>query len=454
MSQLGLLVTLFAIGSPKAVFAGMAIFLAHALFKATLFLVVGEIDVRTGTRDISELGGLWRSMPIACASAVAAGLSMAGAPPLLGFMAKEAAIEAVLGLDGTERVIFSAAVIVGSVLTVAYTARFLIGVFGPGPATSVQPPRLTMMIPSTLLAVAGLAGYFFVGVPNRLVSDASVQLNAKASVYGLIRWPGLTTAFVVSAGVLFVGAALGLAVIRRGIGTAPSPLGANRADAAIDGVLAIAPRITARIQHGSLPVYVATMGAVASIAAAPFLFELSTDHLVAWDNPFEPVIAVAILGSAIAGTVVGSRLGAALTLGAVGLGMSALFVVRGAPDLALTQLLVETVIVVGFVLGLGQLRLRFPTADNTWQTVRIAIAAAGGLAVTAALAAASANPAGSPPVERLTEAAVEEGGGKNVVNVILTDIRALDTLGEVVVLATVAIGILALARIRQAEAAQ
>ncbi len=454
VSQLGLLVTLFAIGSAKAVFAGVAILFAHALFKATLFMVVGEVDIRTGTRDIAELGGLWRSMPLAFAAAVAAGLSMAGAPPLLGFMAKEAAVEATLKLAGTERIIFMSAVITGSVLTVAYTTRFIITVFGPGPDTVVAPRRLAMSLPSAALALAGVAGYVFVGGANRLVSDAAVELAPKADVYSLIAWPGLTTAFVISAAILAVGAAVGMAVIRFGIRPTPRPLGAAGADATIDGILDFAPRLTARVQHGSLPVYIATMGAMASLAAIPFLTDFSTDHLVAWDHPFEPVLAIAVLGSAIAGTFVATRLGAALALGAVGLGVSALFVVYGAPDLALTQLLVETIVVVGFVLGLGQLRRQFPTAENTWQSIRIIVALAGGLAVTGALVAASAAPTGTAPLEELTRAAVDDGGGKNVVNVILTDIRALDTLGEVVVLATVAIGILALARVRKLEDAR
>ncbi len=454
VSQLGLLVTLFSIGTPKAVFAGIAILLAHALFKATLFLVVGEIDIRTGTRDIAKLGGLWRTMPLACGAAVAAGLSMAGAPPLLGFMAKEAAIEAVLGLKGTEQVVFSAAVIVGSVLTVAYTVRFLLSVFGPGPATPVKPSRPTMTAPALLLATAGLAGYIFVAAPNRLVSDAAVELNAAADAYKLIPWPGFKTAFVVSLGILVIGSIVGVVVTRRGVQPAPNPIGANRADASIDGVLAIAPWLTARVQHGSLPVYVATMTAVAGVATLPFLAELSNTQLDPWNNPVEPFLAAVIVGSAVAGTFVGSRLGAALALGAVGLGMTALFVSYGAPDLALTQLLVETIIVVGFVLGLGRLRHSFPTSDNTWKTVRMTIAGIGGVGVTLALASAASSPAGSPPVGEITEQAVQEGGGKNLVNVILTDLRALDTLGEVVVLATVAIGMLALARVNQAESTE
>jgi multicomponent Na+:H+ antiporter subunit A len=451
VSQLGLLITLFSLGTPKAIFAGVSILFAHALFKAALFLVVGEIDIRTGTRDIDELGGLWRSMPMTFMVALLAGLSMAGAPPLLGFMAKEAAIEAVLKLSGPEAVIAIGAVVGGSVLTVAYTLRFLITVFGPGPATIVAGRRAFMTGPILVLGAASIVGYVAVGASNSIVSSAAIELNEKTNVYELIRWPGLTAAFVVSMVILVAGSALG-ALAARVSGAVPVPRGASGADRIIESVLNAAPRITARIQHGSLPVYLTTLAAAAALATAPFFTELSTDHLIRWDQPMQAALAVAIVAAAVAGAFVGSRLGAALTLGAVGTGVSGLFVVHGAPDLALTQLLVETVIVVGFVIGLGQLRRQFPPTDGTWRSVRLIVAIAGGIAVTTALAVAGSAPTGRAPVERLIEAAVDEGGGNNVVNVVLTDVRALDTLGEVVVLATVAIGILALAKIRRQEA--
>ena len=189
------------------------------------------------------------------------------------------------------------------------------------------------------------------------------------------------------------------------------------------------------------------MSAVAAVAAVPFLGEVSTGHLVWWDHPVQAVLAVAVVLAAVVGGWIRSRLGAALALGAIGTGVSALFVVHGAPDLALTQLLVETVIVVGFVLGLGRLTSEFPRANNSWRAVRLGVAALGGAAVTIGLIAAGSAPTGEAPVEELTGRAVDEGGGSNIVNVVLTDVRALDTLGEVVVLATVAVGILALARL-------
>ncbi len=452
VSQLGLFITLFSLGEAKAVFAGVALVVAHAVFKAALFLVVGEIDVRTGTRDIAELGGLARSMPVAFAVALVAGVSMAGAPPTLGFAAKEAAIEAVLGLSGSERAIATTAVVGGAVLTVAYTARFLLAVFGPGPATPVGPRRPMMTAPAAVLGAVTVLGYVAIDVANDVVSPAAIELNASADVYELIAWPGLKTAFLVSVAVVIVGTGIGIVVARRGVRDAPPTVGADRADAAIDGVLAFSPRLIARVQHGSLPVYLVTMGAGAVIAALPFAALTTTDHLRLWDDPIQAVAAVTIIGAAAVGARVPTRLGAAITLGAVGIGMAGLFVVHGAPDLALTQLLVETIIVVGFVLGLGHLGREFPTTDQVWRRIRLLIAAAAGVMVMLALAAAGSNPAGQVPLGEIADGAVADGGGKNLVNVVLTDLRALDTLGEVVVLATATIGIVALARLRTAEA--
>ncbi len=452
ISQLGLLVTLLSVGTAKATFAAISILFAHAIFKAALFAVVGEIDIRTGTRDIRELGGLSRTMPIATAVAVVSGLSMAGVPPLLGFAAKEAAVEAALKLSGTDALIVSTSIIVGSVITVAYTTRFLLGTFGAGPDTTVAPRRPAMTIATTVLGLGSIVGYIAINAVNGIVGPAAVEIDAKADVYSLYRLPGITTAFLVSAAIVAVGVALGLFILRRVDQPAPGARGADLVDHGLDRFLAWAPQPIARIQHGSLPVYLATMGLVALTATIPFVREVDTDSLVLWDNAFQGALAVAIIGAAAAGAFVNSRLGAALTLGAVGLGVTGLFVVHGAPDLALTQLLVETIIVVGFVLGLGHLGRSFPSAHATWKGVRVGVSVLCGVGVMFGLAASGSNPSGTPPIEQLAEAAVEEGGGNNIVNVILTDLRALDTLGEVVVLAVVALGILALANTSDTEA--
>lgn len=450
VSQLGLLVTLLAMGSGKAMFAAIAMLVAHALFKATLFVVVGEVDVRTGTRDISELGGLYKTMPFATAAAVLAGLSMAGVPPLLGFATKEAAIEAALTMEGIERTITVAAISIGAVLTVAYTARFLWSTFGPGPDTKVSPRRLAMTIPASILALSGVAGFVALGQVSTVVTRAATELNEKSSVYKLLRWPGITTAFLISASVVVLGAALAAMLIRRSnvtrvVAIGPRPLGAEIADRSLDSVLVISRRVTSFVQHGSLPVYVATMALTATVATIPFFTDLTLDHLVWWDDPLQMVLAIALALTALASAFVKSRLGAALSLGAIGIGVSGLFVVQGAPDLVLTQLLIETIIVVGFVTGLGHLNREFPRTAGTWRSVRLGVSVLGGLAVMGALASSTASPTGRAPLDELADQAVETGGGNNIVNVVLTDMRALDTLGEVVVLAVVALGIAALA---------
>lgn len=448
VSQLGLMITLLSLGSGKAIFAGISLLFAHALFKAALFLVIGEVDIRTGTRDITKLGGLARSMPIAFGVAILAGLSMMGAPPLLGFLAKEAAIEAALGKSGLEFVVAIVGVVGGSILTVAYTVRFISGVFGPsasGELTQVAPRRITMTIPAVILGALSVAGYAFANLANNIVIPAAVQLNADAAEFELIRWPGIKTAFVISLAILVVGGIVGNRLMTRTV-RVPDTIGANNSDRILDGILDNAPLLTKSVQHGSLPVYLATMITVVIIATLPFLTDLSFDHLELWDAPVQGALAIAIIAAGFGGGLVQSRLGAALSLGAVGTGVTALFVVQGAPDLALTQLLVETVIVVGFVTGLGHLARRFPKSTDAWKSIRATIAVLGGLAVMGALVASGANPSGTPPIDELTQQAVEVGGGNNIVNVILTDIRGLDTLGEVVVLATVALGMLALAR--------
>ncbi len=453
ISQLGLIITLLSVGSGKATFAAISIVTAHAIFKAALFMVVGEIDIRTGTRDIRELSGLHRTMPLTFAVAAVSAASMAGVPPLLGFPAKEAAVEAVLGLSGAEQWSVGVIVIAGSVLTVAYTTRFLLGVFATnGEATEVAAQRTAMTAPLAVLGALSLVGFIFLDQVTKIVKPAATQVNKKSDVYKLIQWPGLTDAFMISAGIVAVGLVVGVVVARRS-GSTPRPLGARAVDSLIDAVLIGATRLTGRVQHGSLPVYVATMAATAALAATPFLWAIDTDALYKWDSPAQAVLAGLAVATAITAARVGSRLGAAVGLGGVGLAVSGLFVAHGAPDLALTQLLVETVVVVGFVIGLGHLARQFPPVGDLWRTVRIVVSAMAGIAVAVALAASASNPTGQPPLEAIAQEGVEDGGGNNLVNVILTDIRALDTLGEVVVLLVVAVGILALVRPQKADSA-
>ncbi len=454
VSQLGLLISLLAIGTPKATFAALSIMIAHAAFKAALFMVVGEVDVRTGTRNINELSGLRRAMPLTFVVAVIAGASMAGIPPLLGFPAKEAAIEAVLGLSGTERLVVGGLVIGGAVLTVAYTTRLLIGLFGksaPMQDRVVSPVRPAMSAPEIILGVGSLAGFVALGWVSGIVRAAAVIVAPEAEVYSLHRWPGFTDAFVTSMIVVVAGLVVGAVLARRTVPAGPVARGAAIVDALIDSVGRGARRVSAVVQHGSLPLYLATTVVVVAAAAAPFVLDIDTSSLYWANNWVEGVVVGMIVAAALASAVVRSRLGAALVLGAVGFSVSGLFVNLGAPDLVLTQLLVETVVVVGFVVGLGRLATKFPKATRLWLSGRIVLSVLVGTAIAVGLAASAARPSGEPPVLDLANSAVEDGGGNNVVNVILTDTRGLDTVGEAIVLMVVAVGLLTLTTRRRAR---
>ncbi len=445
VSQLGLMIVLLSLGEPKATFAALSVVVAHAVFKAALFMVVGEVDVRAGTRDIRELDGLANSMPIAFAAAAVSGASMVGVPPLLGFMAKEAAIEAGLKLKGFEAIAVTALIVFGSVLTAAYTVRFLIGMFGgrSDTPTPVSPRRWPMTLPAVTLTLLSVGGYAAAGTVTTLVRRAVETLDPAAAEFTLLRWPGFTTAFGLSVGIVVVGSALGIALAPR-VSSVPAPLGAGLVDRSIDEVVVVARQLTARVQHGSLPVYLVVAIAVAAMAGTPFWFAVDLDALYRWDSAIQPILGLAVVIAGIVTARIGSRLGAALGLGGLGIGVAGLFAAHGAPDLVITQLLVETVVVVGFVIGLGHLTSRFPRAQNRWRLTRLVISIGAGVAVAGALFASGSRPTGQAPREVLVDEAVEVGGGNNVVNVILTDVRGLDTLGEIVVLAVVAIGMLAL----------
>ncbi len=443
VSQLGFMVTLLSMGTGKATFAAISIVFAHAIFKAALFMVVGEIDVRTGTRDIRELGGLARSMPLAFGIAVVSGLSMAGAGPVLGFAAKEAAVEGALLVDGTEGTMLIALIVGGATLTVAYTLRFMIGVFGSGPATEVGPLRPAMAVPSALLGLLSFVLFFTLDWINDLIRPAAEQVDPAAAEYALKAWPGFTTGFQVSVALVIAGIVVGLLASRAPI-KVPRTIGADLVDSIVDNVIVVSKKIAGRVQHGSLPVYMATMTLTASVAITPFWWSIDTDAIYRWDRPAQAVLAAIAVASGVIAAAVGSRLGAALGLGFVGLAITGIFVVHGAPDLAITQILVETVVVVGFVFGLGHLGRKFPPVGGLWRSARLAVSFIAGLSVMAALASSASAPTGEPATAELVARGVDEGGGNNIVNVILTDVRALDTLGEVVVLIVVAVGVLAL----------
>ncbi|MPY92894.1 MAG: Na+/H+ antiporter subunit A [Acidimicrobiia bacterium] len=453
VSQLGLLVVLLGAGFPAVTAAGVAMLAAHALFKAALFLVTGIVDHATGSRDIRCVSGVGAALPWLAGLAAVAAASMAGVVPLFGFVAKEAALDALLDASGPWGVVALVGVCVGSVLTVAYTLRWFVGMFGTRRAAPVNgalvhvhhPPSGWFVTPVVLLAgltaVAGLVPSVAEGL-----FDAAAQSLDEASHAHLVLWGGVHLPLLLSAAILLGGLALHVALSRApAFSTAAWPSGERCYQALLDGLLRGSLRVTAVSQTGSLPAYVGSVFTVVVAAvAAAFLVGASPGdrELVLASSPLQAVVAAAAAGAALAAVLAGRRFVSVLLLGAVGYGMAVLFVLYGAPDLALTQFLVETLSLVVFLLVLRHLPPRY-AAPPAWapRALRLGIALAVGVGVSAFALVAGTSRSATPIAEEVIARSEPEGGGLNVVNVILVDIRGIDTLGEITVLAVAVVGV-------------
>jgi multicomponent Na+:H+ antiporter subunit A len=466
VSQLGFLMVLVGAGSRELAAAGIAMTLAHALFKSTLFLTVGIIDHATGVRDLRRLSGLGRRLPVLAAIGGVAAASMAGLPPLLGFVGKEAAFTALQdgGLpDRTAAVVVLAGLVLGSVLTVAYTARFLWGAFsakpGLGPAEAaelIHPPGPLLLAAPAVLALTGLlAGPFSPRLEPLVAGYADALPLIAPEVEKLALWHGLQPALLLSALTVLGGVLLFAA--RETVLSAQRRLavGASADEGYWNTVQAVdrfAVLVTGTTQRGSLPAYLGTiLVVVLALPGAVLVFRAPwPGDWRAWDTPVQALVGAVVLIAAVLALRIRQRLSAVLVVGVTGYGLAVLFALQGAPDLALTQFLVETLTLVVFVLVLRKLPKDITERHRPRErAVRGVIAVAvGALMATAGAVALSARTATPVSVDH-PEAAYEFGGGQNVVNVTLVDIRAWDTLGEISLLVVAATGVASLVFLRR-----
>lgn len=463
VSQLGLLVVITGYGTRDTALGAAALLLAHALFKSSLFLVVGIIDRATKTRDLRELSGLGRRLPWLAAIATIAAASMAGIPPLFGFVAKEATLHGLLGAAETGDPVALVAVVgvvVGSALTVAYSARFLWGAFARKPevddvASSVRAVPLAYVAPAVLatvsLALGPLAGLAYVGL--REVAEPYPRVGGSYE-YTLAIWHGfgadlyLTIVSIVIGLALFAARPLVARIQRR----VRSPIDASETYwRSMGGIDRIANRVTTLTQRGSLPFYLAVILSVfvASTVAALFAARTWPTEFRWWDTPAQVAVGVVMIGAAIAATRAEKRFAALIVVGVTGFGMTALFAMGGAPDLAITQALVEIVTLIAFVLVLRRLPARLGDRHGSSHKVLravIGISVGAVMAVVALVAAASRT---EEPVSLAWPALARViGHGSNVVNVALVDLRAWDTMGELAVVIAAATGVASLLFLR------
>jgi multicomponent K+:H+ antiporter subunit A len=460
ISHLGLITLLFGFGTPLAAVAGVFHIINHAIFKASLFMAAGIIDHETGTRDMRRINGLWRYMPYTGCLAMVAAASMAGVPLLNGFLSKEMFFAKTLEVNPFDdwNWMLPAAATLWGIFSVAYSVRFIHDVFFNGepvdlPRTPHEPPRWMKVPVEILVVLCLLVGVLpALTVQPLLTVAAAGALHAPPPGFTLAIWHGFNLPLAMSMVALAIGA---LVYTQRRYLFAlhdhvlPSIDAKRLYDAVQRRLLATAHGATAILDNGSLQRYVALLLVTAlALTTAPFLESRGPwGGAVGTQTPDLMTVlgALMLMGAAVATTVLHrSRLLALVWLSVVGLIVSLVFARFSAPDLALTQLVVEVVSILLLLLALYFLPQCSPLESSTGRRLRdaaLAILAGGGLAVlTWAIL--------TRPHESISDYFLAQskpaGGGSNVVNVILVDFRGFDTLGEIAVLAIAALGIYAL----------
>ncbi|WCE05231.1 monovalent cation/H+ antiporter subunit A [Pseudoxanthomonas sp. JBR18] len=463
ISHLGLITMLFGLSTPLAVVAGVFHILNHAIFKASLFMAAGIIDHECGSRDIRRLGGLRRLMPFTSALAIIASLSMAGIPLLNGFLSKEMFFAVALETEAAlpMRVFTGIAALLAGVLGVAYSLRFVYETFfGDGPraldTTPHEPPRW-MKIPVEVLVLLCVA----VGiVPAFTVSwllraSAGAILGDALPDFSLAIWHGLNWPLAMSlAGVVGgIGLYLGLARLLDLHAIVTRAIGRDIFKRNLEFLFFAGNRITHALANGSLQRTLMWLVLSALVAmAVPLLADPGTALAWrgGWDTPMTwPgwVLWVLMLAPALATLRLHRhRLLAVACIGGTGLAVSLSFVFLSAPDLALTQLMVEMVTLVLMLLAMNYLPEHSPRTTHLPRRLRDgAIALACGAVVGALAWAMMLRPRDTVATEIL-QRSLPEAWGHNVVNVILVDFRGFDTFGEITVFAIAALVVHALLR--------
>ncbi|MGY0505602.1 monovalent cation/H+ antiporter subunit A [Luteimonas sp. e5] len=459
ISHLGLITLLFGLSRPLAVVAALFHILNHATFKAGLFMAAGIIDHETGTRDMRRLGNLRHYLPYTSVLAIIASLAMAGIPLLNGFLSKEMFFAQALELPGDgARLAFALVAFAAGALGVAYSLRFVHDTFfGTGPRRVNreihEPPRF-MRVPVAILVVLCLAVGVAPGLTVAPVLAAAVHgvLGSKAPEYSLALWHGINPPLLMSAGGLVVGIGLYFALRRWWDLHARENIARGRRlfEWNVDTLFNLAQRFTSHVADGGLRRSLAWLLMVALVVGvAPYLAgeALPTGRVVQGQPmPILGWMLWAVLLLAVFGTLAvhRRRMTALIVIGAVGLMVSLTFAFLSAPDLALTQLLVEMVTIALMMMALNYLpKESGPTLSRPrkWRDIGLATLAGGGVG---ALAWAMMTRPSQTIAGELLARSLPEAHGRNVVNVILVDFRGLDTLGEIAVFGIAALVVHAL----------
>ncbi len=459
VSWLGTLTFLIGLGTKESIKAAVVGVLAHALYKGALFLTAGSIDHATGTRDIDRIGGLGRVMRFTLIGAVIAGISMAGIPPLFGFVAKETLLIGVLEFHP----IITALVIVSAVFTTVAALRILWDSFaGKTPEDLPHKPHEVNPImwgAPLIMGIVTLILPFTLPALDHPVSAAIESVRRAPSEIHLHLFEGINTPFILS--MIAIAAGIALFALRRPVIDLLRRVPGLNTNAVYETLIGRmlpngAQMLTNNVQNGKLRNYI-------SIIAASFVGLMLTLLIVIDNEILGPIdfagadvetalICVLLIVAALSTVIAPTRLAAIAALGIEGALVSLLFALFGAPDLAFTQLMIEVVSLVLFVLAFHFLPDTFSTRATRIRQLRdLTLASLVGVVMATLVLTANSNrlfPSISP---WYVENSVPVGQGANIVNVIVVDFRGMDTQGEILVLVIAAMGVVGLLRLRPGD---
>ncbi len=455
-------ITLFLGGdSPYALTAALVFLVVHSLYKAALFMLVGGIERSTGTRDITQLGGLGRIMPVTTAATVLAAASMAGLPPMLGWIGKELLYAGAVTMPAAPLAIIG--VVSANALMFAVAGVIALRPFrGALPQYSRTPHEVPwqMLVGPLVLATLGLVfGLFAQTLLGPMVTATVTRSLGATHAAGLHLWGGINLPLALSLTTFTLGVVLYLARdrFRDVMGAILQRLPSFDAgwDAFLDAFRAFSTWQSWVIQTGKLGRYLFVVFAVMTAAIGGAL--AIRRPMIAYDFS-APLQIWLIVGFSIAGTLaaisIQSRITAIAGISTVGIGVSLIFIGFGAPDVAMTQLMIEALSAV--MLGVALLHLPKATEDRTPRTraLHAVLAGGAGLAVTLVILAVRSHPLDRHLTTFFEENSHAVAHGLNVVNVILVDFRAFDTMGELTVVLLASIGAFAVLKQRSSRGKQ
>ena len=466
INALGVLVLLLGINTKESIKAAMLFLFIHAFYKATLFMIAGLIEKKTGTRELSKLGGLVKYMPFTFVIAFLSLLSMAGLPPLLGFLGKELIYEAKVQSPGIASLVLVLGV-TSNIFMVAVSLFFARKVFLGKPNTFDILPNekgFAFLIGPGILALLSLVlGLFPGNLGDAIIKPALSVVYAEAIDVKLVIWHGFNKVFFLSLLTIILGFGLYLAILKRKkvleiwckVNRVVFSVQLDEVFAwVMDKFVVISKMKTKAVQHGYHRYYLLTIIVFTSLLLWFQVFVTrSWDFGIAFT--FKPFyisgLAVVVVLAAIASTVSRSRIVTIIAMGVAGYGISLIFLYYSAIDLAITQILVETLTVVMFMAILQKLP-RFAVLSSKRTRFRDLIIALGFGSVMTILALKAVNVNLNPSISNFfIKNSYEKAFGENVVNVILVDFRALDTLGEVTVLTIAAVGVYLLLKTKSSK---